>query len=394
MSPPTTERDAAGGAAEGGRKPTAATLDVRQKVTAEVLSRCDSYDELEDGYALSYPNTRAWQERLDIFTTAWRISCPQMTFDVVSDAGADPMVMHIRGPEGTKAFVDGARYMLTSHINPAPTLKMRVEKATRFLTNPLRTLPDFLIIGAKKCGTTALYSYLTQHPCITPAFKKEIYFFNAFYRKGPGWYRAFFPTKAACKRNAVNGQKQLTGEATPDYLFHPRAASRIQGMLPDARMMAILRNPVDRAYSFYNHNLRAGLETLSFEDAIDKEEERLAGKRETILERDDYFSFEFMHYSYVARGLYIDQIEEWLQYYTRDQLLVLQNERLYTDPKQVLTEAFEHLGLAYHEPAKFKRLNAAPYYPDMDPKTRARLEELFRPYNERLYEFLGRDLEW
>ena len=94
-----------------------------------------------------------------------------MSFEV-QPGEQGPIMLHIRGPDGTKQFVEGARYMLSSHINPAPTLGNKFKQGLRYLTGPLRTLPDFLIIGAKKCGTTALYSYLTQSPSIAPAFRK------------------------------------------------------------------------------------------------------------------------------------------------------------------------------------------------------------------------------
>lgn len=365
--------------------PAVPNLRERQETTAAVLSRATRVDELDDGYALFYPRSKAWSRRLESFQGSWRKSCPQMTFEVAPDG--EGLRLEIRGPEGTKAFVDGARYMLTSHINPAPTLSFKLRQGLRLATSPLRRLPDFLIIGAKKCGTTALYSYLTQHPAVVPAFKKEIYYFNAFYGKGRNWYRSFFPTRFTPRR-------LLTGEATPDYLFHPHAAARIQATVPQARLLAILRNPVDRAYSFYNHNLRAGLETLSFEDAIDQEEQRLAGEQAKVEADPDYFSFAYMHHSYKKRGLYLEQLSAWNEHFPRAQMCVLGTDDLYQRPEQTLRRALEFLGLPYSAPAEFKKLNAAPYYPEMDPRTRARLEEYFAPYNRELYEFLGADLGW
>lgn len=363
--------------------PKIPNLRERQETTAAVLTRAKNVEELEDGYALEFPDTREWTERLRSFQASWRESCPQMTFEVT--AAGSGQRLEIRGPEGTKQFVDGSRYMLTSHINPAPTLRFKAEHALRYVTSPLRKLPDFLVIGGKKCGTTALYSYLTQHPSIEPALKKEIYYFNAFFQKGRAWYRSFFPLRSS---------GGLTGEATPDYLFHPAAARRIHDAVPTARLFAILRNPIERAYSFYNHNLRAGLETLSFEDALEREDERLAGEVEKIERDPDHFSFAYMHHSYKLRGVYVDQLEEWTALFPKEQLCVLNTDDLYDRPEEVLRRAFEFLGLSYAAPREFKKLNAAPPYPDMDPGTRARLEEYFRPHNQRLYEFLGTDLGW
>jgi len=381
MSPPDV-----GSPAQSPAQSQVPNLRERQETTAAVLTRCQEVTELEDGYALEYPRTKAWSERLESFTTAWQKSCPHMTFEVSQDA-AGPLRLKIRGPEGTKEFVDGARYMLTSHINPAPTLGFKVRQTGRILTSPLRRLPDFLIIGAKKCGTTALYSYLTQHPRIVPAFKKEIYYFNAFHAKGANWYRSFFPT-------VFESKEHLTGEATPDYFFHPAAPDRIRAMVPEVRLIAILRNPVDRAYSFYNHNLRAGLETLSFEEAIDREPERLAGELEKMKANPDHFSFAYMHHSYLTRGVYVDQLEDWTARFEKSQICVLNTDDLYHRPEETLTRALDFLGLPYAKPAAFKKLNAAPYYPDMDPAMRKRLEQYFEPHNRKLYEFLGADLGW
>ncbi|MHC4845901.1 MAG: sulfotransferase domain-containing protein, partial [Planctomycetota bacterium] len=376
-------------------EPVPTNLGQRQKTTADVLTRCTGLTELEDGYQLEYPRTETWEQTLDAFQATWRKSCPQMTFERADEQGEGTLVLQIRGPDGTKQFVEGARYMLTSHINPAPTLKHKFQQAYRLASSPLRTLPDFLIIGAKKCGTTALYSYLTQHPSIAPALKKEIYFFNAFHGRGKLWYRSHFPTvltKWQAKRSS--GRPLLTGEATPDYLFHPHCARLIHEDVPKAKLIVILRNPVDRAYSFYNHNLRAGLETLSFDEAVDSEEARLAEEAKKVDAQPDYFSFDYMHHSYLRRGIYVDQLKSWNEFFPKEQMLVLQTEALYERPKELLERAFEFLDLPYHEPGAFKKLNAAPPYPDMDPSAREKLSRYFEPHNRRLYEYIGTDMGW
>ncbi len=369
---------------EQGDGAVAGALGRRQKVTADVMTRATEVTELEDGYELHYPRTAAWREKLDDYCAAWSKSCPNMSF-LVQPGESGPLVLRIRGPEGTKAFVEGARYMLTSHFNPAPTLGHKLRVAGQLATSPLRSLPDFLIIGAKKCGTTALYSYLTQHPRIVPALKKEIYFFNAYYQRGTLWYRSHFPTRGA------KGDG-LTGEATPDYLYHPHCAQRIRDTLPQVKLLAILRNPVDRAYSFYNHNLRAGLETLTFEEAVASEEERLAADADKVEAGE--FGFDFMHHSYLSRGIYVDQLKHWEKFFPREQLHVLRTEDLYERPEEMLRAAFAFLGLDYHAPDAFKKLNAAPPYPEMEASARARIEAFFEPHNRRLGEYLGRDMGW
>ncbi len=113
----------------------------------------------------------------------------------------------------------------------------------RRLTSGSRRLPDFIILGAQRAGTSSLYYYLSQHPQILPAVRKELHFFDDHYRRGLGWYRSQFPTRGA--------RGTITGEATPYYLSHPHAPARIQRLLPQARLIVLLRNPVERAISHY-----------------------------------------------------------------------------------------------------------------------------------------------
>ena len=156
------------------------------------------------------------------------------------------------------------------------------QKAFRVSTNPLRMMPDFIIIGTQKGGTTSLYRYLIEHPCVAPIYIKEPHFFDIYFYKGLQWYRAHFPT-AVEKYYARHIQKHdlITGEASPYYLFHPQAARRVAKTLPKARLIVLLRNPIDRAYSQYQHQTRQdGVEPLTFEEALECEEKRLAGEEE------------------------------------------------------------------------------------------------------------------
>jgi hypothetical protein len=369
-------------------------LQVRHKNTEAVFTGCVETAELDDGYGLCYPDTPAWEEKLEAFMSDWRVGSPNMHFSLRREVDTHRVWLEITGPEGTKQFVEGARYMLTSHLNPAGSLMFSLRHGLRFLTSPLRLKPDFVVIGAKKCGTTALYDYMTQHPAIAPALKKEIYYFNAFHGRSQYWYRAFFPT--LFERMMAKGrtaQPFLTGEATPDYLYQRECPERVRHLIPKAQLIAILRNPVDRAYSFYNHNLRAGLETLSFEAAIDAEEERLAEERERMVDPDRENGFAFMNYSYKARGVYVDQLTNWADVFPTQQLLVLKTEDLFKDPERTLRRAFGSLDLPYHAPAKFRKMNTAPYDP-LQPHVRRKLEDHFAPHNARLAKFLGTDPLW
>ncbi|MFQ5629957.1 MAG: sulfotransferase domain-containing protein [bacterium] len=359
-------------------------LEHRKETTRAVFTKFEERKELADGYALRYPKTGEWTARLQDFSTIWRRSCPYMNFEVIPEANNGATWLHITGPEGTKNFVESSQQMLTSYLNPGTNSSPGFKQKFAALTRKWRVLPDFLIIGAKKCGTTSLYSYVTQHPAVAPASMKEIYYFVGNYRCGLDWYRTFFPTvfERFFAKNVVQ-RDFMTGEATPEYIVHPRAPKRVRATLPNVKLIAILRNPVDKAYSFYQHQLRNGVETLPFEEAIAREQEILKNN-------PGYFDH---NYSYLLPGMYASQIKNWLRLFPKEQLLILTNEALNDTPDRTVAEAIAFLGLPKYEQIKFRKLNAFPY-PDMDGAVRSRLLDYFAPHNRKLYKMLGRDLGW
>ncbi len=274
----------------------------------------------------------------------------------------------------------------------------------RTMTNELRLLPDFLIIGGQRCGTSSLYYYLTEHPGIISASTKETHFFDESFSKGIGWYRAQFPSSFQ-KMYVTNVLKRdfLTGEGTPYYILYPHAPRRTFEIVPHVKLIALLRNPVERAHSQYWIEVKAGFETLSFEEAIRTEHERIAGELEKMQQDEHYYSHGFRHFSYLTRGIYVDQLQNWLRYYPREQLLVLKSEDLYSNPAETMQKTLKFLGVAqielnkqyknYRRPSK-KGYRKQVVPPKMDAKMREYLVEYFRPHNARLYEFLGVDLGW
>jgi hypothetical protein len=255
------------------------------------------------------------------------------------------------------------------------------------VTTPLRVLPDFLLIGVMKGGTTSFFNYLAKHPQIRPPFRKEIKFFDIHYLQGLGWYRAHFPTRFKMNPGIV------TGEATPYYIFHPIARDRIAKILPNVRLITLLRNPVDRAYSHYNHMVRVGREPLSFEEAMDREAERLSGEEGKILADPRYSTFNHLHYSYLARGRYVEQLEKWFKLFPREQMLILASEELYTSPASAYRKAIEFLGLSAWEPNDFKVYKQGAYE-EMPSSIRKHLIDYYQPYNQKLYDFLNRKFDW
>lgn len=248
--------------------------------------------------------------------------------------------------------------------------------------------PAFIIIGAQRSGTTSLYNYMIEHPRIVPASKKEIHFFDNHFTRGITWYRRHFPS-----RLSHISQPVLTGEASPFYMFHPLAATRIQKQLPAIKLIVLLRNPIDRAYSHYQHVTRKGQEPLSFEEAISAEPDRLRGERERLETDPTYFSFAYQYHSYLARGIYADILGRWFALFPREQFLILNSEHFYAEPSDVMYRVFAFLGIPGGDFSTYRAYNQA-NYADMASATRAELAAYFAPHNQRLYDLLGVDFGW
>ncbi|QDU40417.1 Sulfotransferase domain protein [Maioricimonas rarisocia] len=274
----------------------------------------------------------------------------------------------------------------------ATRLRERAQVMLRRLSSDQRPLPDFLIIGGQKCGTSSLYRYLISHPQIEPSLTKEVHYFDLHYGKGEAWYSAHFPR---CDRADERGLERgfLTGESSPYYLMDPRVPKRVADLIPDVKLIVLLRNPIDRAFSHYHSQVRRGREKLSFEDAIDTEPERLAGEEERLLADPSCTSSAHRHFSYTAKGIYIDQIERWLEVFDRERLLVLNTADLRRDAPRSVARVESFLGLEPHEIEVSTAHNVGSYAP-MHESTRARLREFFRPHNERLFAFLGEEWTW
>jgi hypothetical protein len=251
-------------------------------------------------------------------------------------------------------------------------------------TSFARPLPDFLILGAQKAGTTALYAYLRWHPDITGPSWKEVSYFDRHYRRGASWYRGNFPARA---------RSGLVGEASPGYLFHPLAPERVKATVPDAKLIAVLRDPVGRALSHYHHERALGREPLSFQEALDAEPQRTHGEEERMLRDPGYFSHAWWDYAYLARGRYAEQLERWFALFPREQLLVLASEELAAEPAKTYAQVLEFLGARAHDLEEYPPIYAQ-QYAEMSPDLRRRLAEYFVEPNRRLYELLGRDFGW
>jgi hypothetical protein len=260
-------------------------------------------------------------------------------------------------------------------------------------TASLRLPPVFLVIGAQRCGSTSLFRALTAHPqTVPPAFRKGVNYFDLNYYRGPQWYRGHFPVAGAARRRRARYGEPAAFEASGYYLYHPFALERAARDLPEVKLVAILRDPVERAFSAYKHEYARGFEHEDFETALALEDERLDGEIDRMREDPTYESFSHRHHSYRRRGLYVEQLERVLQFFPRTQLHVIYSEEFFAQPPAQYQHLLAFLGLQPFEPS-FGRYNTRPSAP-MPVATRRRLEDYYLPYNERLAKLLERPLRW
>ncbi|SRR6266545_871190 len=255
------------------------------------------------------------------------------------------------------------------------------------LTSRPRLLPSFLVIGAKRGGSTSLYEYVIRHPDVAGCLlQKGSHYFDVNYSRGWSWYWSVFPLDP--------GDSTITGEASPYYLFHPLAPRRIAAALPNTRLIAVLRDPVDRAWSHYQYERRFGSEALPFQEALEREPERLDGEAERMVVDPGYSSFAYRHFSYLARGRYAEQLERVYAVVPPSRVLVLQSEALFADPGAEMARVWRFLDLRPYRLAEAPVFKAGRHAESMPELTRRWLERYFAAQNERLYRLPGIDFRW
>ena len=278
-------------------------------------------------------------------------------------------------------------------------------RAIGTMTASARPAPDFVIIGTKRGGTTSLYRHMLQHPAVMPMFpsarrlplKKDIkavrYFDSGFHRSF-SWYRGHFPTRASRMLASRRvGGRVVSGEASPYYLFHPLAAERAGHLIPTTKVIILLRNPIDRAFSHYKERRREGIEKLSFEEAIEEEPLRLAGEEERLRADPYYYSYAHEHLSYVAQSLYSRSVARWQRHFSQSSMLVIRSEDLYENGVEVVARVLNFIGLEQAHSQELPKLNATSRS-SMEPATRAKLAERFAPDVRELESTLGVELDW
>jgi hypothetical protein len=268
-------------------------------------------------------------------------------------------------------------------------------RATGRITASARMTPSFLIVGAQRCGTTSMYKTLSQHPMVLPAvLHKGAHYFDTGYGHGPAWYRGHFPLLATARRAAPAPDRlPVTGESSPYYMFHPLAGERIAADLPGVRLLVLLRDPVERAYSAHTHESARGFETEPFERALELEPVRLAGEEARLVADPAYQSHSHQHHAYVTRGRYADQLRRLEGLVGRDRIHVVDSQRFFTDPEPVFADVVDFLGIGTADGIAFEKHNARPRSPMPDSLRRA-LEDQLADSDAELEKWLGAPPSW
>jgi hypothetical protein len=271
----------------------------------------------------------------------------------------------------------------------------RVALAAGHLSAGLRTPPTFLVVGAQRCGTTSLFRALLSHPnVLRPVMHKGVNYFDVNWERSWNWYLAHFPLAANARRKAAPGHDTAAVfEASGYYMFHPHAPRRIADALPHVRVVALVRDPVERAYSAYKHEYARGFETETFERAIELEDERVKPELERMITDPHYQSQTYRHQAYRGRGHYAEQLRVFVDLLGADKVHVIESEQFFAEPLRIYSELLDFLGQPLVAPASFDVFNARPGMP-LAPALEAELRAHFAPHDEALALLLGRKLGW
>ena len=267
-----------------------------------------------------------------------------------------------------------------------------IQRHIYYLTSGFRTLPKFFVIGGVRCGTTSLYHYLGQHNCIKQAAYDELGYFDDNFHLGLNWYRSLFPTKFMQKKIENQYKKFLTYDVTPFYIYNPLVVDRIFKFSPNVKIIAALRNPIDRAYSNFNNRLQQLNDTkTTFEDMVNNEIEIIEKKEKDT--KDDAFLVNTFYELDLAKGFYAEQLRFWFEKFPKKNILLISSEDLSTDTNRIISEIFEFLEVPKQEISDLTKQNKIKY-PKMRDSTREILIDFFKPYNEKLFDMIGKRFDW
>jgi len=265
-------------------------------------------------------------------------------------------------------------------------------RPSKYVTSPLRVLPDFFVIGVARSGTTSLFHYLGQHHNIKRASYDELGYLDENFHLGLNWYRSLFPTKFTKQNIEKKHKKFLTFDVTPFYIYNPLVIKRILENFPTSKIIANLRNPIDRAYSNFHQQIQDNNDTkTTFEELVNEELDIIKNNKfdlnnpATLV--DNFYEL------LLARGLYEMQLVPWYNSFSKNQIFIVSSEELADNTNNTLNEIFSFLNISHIEIKDTSRQNKR-QYPIMKNDTRQLLVEFYKPYNEKLYNLLNRKFDW
>ncbi len=269
---------------------------------------------------------------------------------------------------------------------PFDLAKEAPRSAWRLATQRVRHLPTAVIVGDQKAGTTQLYAYMVKHPRCLGAAEKEVNYFSKHAHRSVAWYRSRFPW-----RRRVWRRRAQVLEASPSYLATPSALRKMGQVLPNARVVVLLRDPVSRAFSHYQHWKTRHMESRSFEEVVEEEicANTFPAKWGVALDENCP-----RMWGYVARGYYALQLELLYKVYRRNRVLVIDSSSLFADTAAVCNRVFSYLGLEDFDVEPTKVYNRGFYRETIHPRVAERLREHYRPYDAMLAEILGQPPGW
>ncbi len=244
--------------------------------------------------------------------------------------------------------------------------------------------PDFIIIGSPKSGTTSLFSYLNQNSKILAPHRKEINFFNHNFDLGISWYLAQFPGIIVSDRTNADLESFITGEASPSYIYSKQVMIRIKQLFPNVKLIAMLRNPIERTISEYYHAANHGIEKRSLEEIIEIEKKQLATfSRSEVMQT----------FGYLQNSIYVEKIAKWMDEFPSENILIIESESLFDNTASTMKEVCQFLNIPEQKSDRHIAYNVGTY-PAVSTEIRQKLKEFFIPYNQKLEEYLGRKFNW
>lgn len=242
------------------------------------------------------------------------------------------------------------------------------------LTAPLRPLPNAVIIGGMKCGTTSLNAWLRDHPKVAFSSVKEIHFFDKQHDRGSRWYRTHFPLL----ETSLGAQCVI--EATPSYLYRASdVAERMANLIPEAKLIAMLRDPVKRAISHYGHMVRNGKEDRPAEVAL----------------LSDFGSNPNRPNAYKQRGLYAQQLAEFFRWFPRSQVMVIKSELFFANAADTYRSVQQFVNISEQPlPARSKPRNVGQKNLVIPDAVSEHLREFYKQPNQELQELLPNFSIW